>query len=425
MLTSPKTWFMVFVSCILIMLIGISSSSAQESGPDAILAYMDPADSQVTIDGTIETGEYPVEYNDFITGIRFYSEHDGTNMSIGMVASVEGWLGIGFGPQGFGMADANLIVGLVDDDGEAFTYDGVGDGQEFVLDEDFDGVDDLIEFACTQQGGVTTVEFIYPLETNDTNDQNMVVDETFGFFIAYQSDSDDFNVVHSEHSPILDLFVSKEPVTPTMLFFAPNQDPLRIGEVSSIIVYIFAGNDSVESGRVSFYRQTTFGLLLLGTVDIQYGMAHFDYKPTVTGGLYLIAQFHSTGLYPSTSSRTSVIVEGESEAGLHYFSHSKLRLWRNPFVILAMTVVLGVWTVILSSLNLISNLAGAGAGEAETLAKKSKESQDGHETDDTGYTGSGNSTGPSDDRQDPMTGDAGSGGSEDSSSHSSSGGHKQ
>lgn len=116
-------------------------------------------------------------------------------MYICLVSPGTGWVSIGFGPEGQKMDKASIILGTVDDDsGEVSISDQLVSGRSHSEDNE----NNVIEFAGTQNGEGTTIEFIFPLNSGDSADHSFEEGGTYGFIVANHKTSDNFGDRHNE-----------------------------------------------------------------------------------------------------------------------------------------------------------------------------------------------------------------------------------
>lgn len=172
---------------------------------DAVVPYNET--SQVVIDGTINQREYAGLYEESNTGIRIHWEHNGENMYIGLISSGTGWVAVGFGSQK--MDSANLIIGAVDDTGAVTLSDQSAKGWS----HNEDSQDNIIKKAGTQSAKETIIEFIFPLNSEDSADHSFEMGGTYGFIVAYHASSDNFDSIHTKRVPSLSLQIESPPAT--------------------------------------------------------------------------------------------------------------------------------------------------------------------------------------------------------------------
>ncbi len=169
------------------------------------VSYLNP--SELIIDGVITQGEYLTSYTEEITEISVHFSHNGSFLFVGLVSPGTGWLGIGFGPEGVGMNEANILIGYVKD-GSLTWEDHYGIGISHVNDLTMDsGADNLGNSAGDENNTHTTVEFSIPLSSGDSYDHNFIVGETYGFYVANNPVSDDLTSYHPEHSDTISLYI--------------------------------------------------------------------------------------------------------------------------------------------------------------------------------------------------------------------------
>ncbi|MFQ5712040.1 MAG: DOMON domain-containing protein [Candidatus Geothermarchaeales archaeon] len=218
--------------------------------------------SGVSVDGRIGADEYQGHYLDGDTEIEVYWEHDGVNMYVGLVSPGTGWVGIGFGPSGIGMDGANMVIGYVKE-GKLDIKDVIGVGYKHYSDVSRGGRDDVIDAAGAEGGGKTTLEFVFPLDSGDSLDHSFKPGGTYGFFLAYEKNADDFVTYHTggrSQSIVLSIepAVEAKPVATRLTLKTPrsvNEDePFRIsGSLRGL------NGVPVPNATINIYINTTFG----------------------------------------------------------------------------------------------------------------------------------------------------------------------
>ncbi|OLS21336.1 MAG: hypothetical protein HeimC2_33850 [Candidatus Heimdallarchaeota archaeon LC_2] len=243
--------------------------SAQIEIPDAFIYLSDF--SEIEVDGVISENEYPQSITinsingEFVNYLSWV--HNTTHLAIGLTFNSTGWIGIGLGEVGSGMASADIIVASIVND-QVTIYDMYATGRNVTI-EDIDSYIDLNYVAGSETADQTILEMIIPLQSGDTdgNDHNWQVNNTYGFFTAYHQDLDDITVIHTSHSPILStkLLHSSANVKEIQIEFEIvelNNGTTLILSANVIDVIV---NNAVPDLKIEFYRKTEFGRLLLGS----------------------------------------------------------------------------------------------------------------------------------------------------------------
>lgn len=241
---------------------------AQTETPDAYIYLGDF--SRINVDAIIDENEYPQTIiinsinGEFVNYLSWV--HNNTHLAIGLTFNSTGWIGIGLGEVGSGMTSADMIVASITND-QVNISDMYATGRNATI-EDSDSYIDLNQVSGSETAGQTILEMIIPLQSSDTagNDHNWQVNNTYGFFTAYHQDSDDFNDIHTSHSPKLTVRLLPTPanVKEIQLDFiieVMNMTKLILSaHVTDLII-----NSSVSDLEIEFYRKTEFGRLLLGS----------------------------------------------------------------------------------------------------------------------------------------------------------------
>lgn len=102
----------------------------------------------------------------------YWSIFDG-KIKMAMVGKTEGWIAIGFEPNGTKVG-ADMMFGWVEDDGEPKTLDCYAQGfTSHPPDIDLGGTNDIISFNGTEKNGTTTIELSRLLSTGDNYDKDI------------------------------------------------------------------------------------------------------------------------------------------------------------------------------------------------------------------------------------------------------------
>jgi len=148
------------------------------------------------VNGRVAAGEYA--HHQTLAGVEIHWANDAELLWMALVAPVAGYLAVGFDPVDRKVG-ANYIIGYVED-GEAVIRDHVGTrGNLQAHDPIVGGTDDILQSAGTETDGVTTLEFVIPLDTGDASDRPLSPGETYELQVAYQSNRDDLVSWHSRH----------------------------------------------------------------------------------------------------------------------------------------------------------------------------------------------------------------------------------
>ncbi|UCG55419.1 MAG: hypothetical protein JSV32_04250, partial [Dehalococcoidia bacterium] len=120
-------------------------------------------------DGVIKVREYTanIQYGDY----QIFWWSDDQYIYIGIRAETTGFVAVGIQP-GSRMKNADMVFGFVKN-GETNVYDmfSTGDFGPHQPDVKLGGTNDILEFACSEQDGFTTIEFKRPLDTGDDYDK--------------------------------------------------------------------------------------------------------------------------------------------------------------------------------------------------------------------------------------------------------------
>ncbi|MBN2685695.1 MAG: hypothetical protein JXR40_10475 [Pontiellaceae bacterium] len=110
-------------------------------------------------------------------------------------AETTGWIAVGFNPDRMMMRGADFVIGYVEN-GEAYIRDDFGNSPiTHVADTALEGRNDVEVLGGEEIGGVTTVRFRKPLESDDPNDQSFSAGDTMTVIFAY-GNQDSFSSMH-------------------------------------------------------------------------------------------------------------------------------------------------------------------------------------------------------------------------------------
>lgn len=120
---------------------------------------------------------------------------DGDNLAAKVSAETEGWVGVGFNPSNK-MKDANYVIGYVKK-GEVKIVDEFGTTNTgHKTDTKLGGTDDVTVVGGSEEGGVTTIEFVMPLKSADKNDGDLDVNGDTVVLLAYGAGRDSLKSKH-------------------------------------------------------------------------------------------------------------------------------------------------------------------------------------------------------------------------------------
>lgn len=119
----------------------------------------------------------------------------GDEIHVQLSAKTEGWVAVGFDPID-AMEGANIIIGAVKD-GQVKIEDHFGDRKRgHTSDEELGGKNDVKNPAGTEEKGITTISFTYPLNPGDKYDKSIPADGKGKVMLAYGAGKDSFKNRH-------------------------------------------------------------------------------------------------------------------------------------------------------------------------------------------------------------------------------------
>ncbi len=120
----------------------------------------------------------------------------GDNAEVTVNAPVAGWVAVGFDPSSR-MKDADFKIGYVKD-GVAYARDDFGVSNiSHKEDAAIGGKNDLVSFSGTEKDGITSMTFVFPLASGDTNDATLNSGAIHTVILG-ASRSDSFTGLHSK-----------------------------------------------------------------------------------------------------------------------------------------------------------------------------------------------------------------------------------
>jgi secreted trypsin-like serine protease len=153
--------------------------------------------SMPTSEGLIYAGEYRNSLYEPTTGMSLFWQNDATNLYVGLVSPGTGWAGVGFSNR-YGKPGSNIILGAVSN-GTVTIQDNYGVTKELHL---VDRASSLLAMGGSESAGETTLEFVIPLASGDSQDVSLVPGQTVAVILAYQATRDSFTAEHTRYSQL-------------------------------------------------------------------------------------------------------------------------------------------------------------------------------------------------------------------------------
>jgi len=148
-------------------------------------------------EGLIYANEYRNSLYNPATGMSLFWQNDATNLYVGLVSPGTGWAGVGFSNRS-GKPGTNIILGAVAN-GTVTIQDNYGVTKELHLP---DKTSSLLAIGGSETNGETTLEFVIPLASGDSQDVTLVPGQTVAVILAYQATQDSFLVLHTTYSQL-------------------------------------------------------------------------------------------------------------------------------------------------------------------------------------------------------------------------------
>ncbi len=197
----------IVILLLTVILISGSQSSMMPSQPAP-----ETTPTVISIDGTVNSGEYDYTIN---VGSRFifhYSIVRGT-LYMALEEQGTGWIAIGWGGTG-DMDNYDMVIGGFNPAANSsYIYDAYSIGKVVPPP---DGVQNIIEYAASESGGWTTLEFSRLLDTGDTvNDVEIIPGVNMGKLVfGYHSTSDDISIIHTREDKYYNMVFYGPPAAP-------------------------------------------------------------------------------------------------------------------------------------------------------------------------------------------------------------------
>jgi hypothetical protein len=129
-----------------------------------VIPYDSAMDNRVSADGVIDNEdgqEYPATYVDKASGLTVHWGFDDSLIYVGMETKGRGWMAIGFGSAR--MHESNMLIGYYTDDSTE-VMNQVGANYAHARSPQSDSAIREAEIEFDDETGITTMEFIYPLQ---------------------------------------------------------------------------------------------------------------------------------------------------------------------------------------------------------------------------------------------------------------------
>ena len=149
----------MFKQFALLLGVALALASAQP-----VIPYDSLMDTRVGIEGFIDNEdgrEYPATYADKASGLTVHWGFDDSLIYVGLETRGRGWLAIGFGSAK--MNESNMIIGYYTDD-SIEGMNQIGAGHAHARSPQSDTAIREAEIDFDEETGVTTMEFVYPLQ---------------------------------------------------------------------------------------------------------------------------------------------------------------------------------------------------------------------------------------------------------------------
>ncbi len=147
-----------------------------------LLYGVSPLDQPPVLDAQVVLGEYTQTVSN--AGVTFSFRNGALPLFGALSAPGTGWVSVGFDPE-FSMRGANFVFAWADQAG-VHVQDHYGN---VPTSHRQDKTTHVFLAAGIEEGGVTTVEFIIPLDSGDLEDKPLVRGKTYTVLLAYHRNS--------------------------------------------------------------------------------------------------------------------------------------------------------------------------------------------------------------------------------------------
>ncbi|MHA1947622.1 MAG: DOMON domain-containing protein [Candidatus Hodarchaeales archaeon] len=286
--------------------------------------------SSVIIDGEIDLNEYLTSFIDPITSIIVYWEHNGINLTVGLISPLTGWVSFGIvanESRDNDMHKSNMILGGVS--GSTYVVDlfGIG-GYNHGNDTENGGFYNILESSASENTSHTILEFIIPLNSTDPLDPPMAENTTISIFVGNSANDVIAGGSHSApggHSATIEAFLW--PITvETRGTSLTLQADLEIHQGKKLSLSANLKDElenPLENRTITFFLDTQFGILEIEEVDTNIsGDANTSFiHPTLSGNLSFGVKFIED------SDESGSLLYLSSEIGLLIASGSLFAVW--------------------------------------------------------------------------------------------------
>jgi hypothetical protein len=170
-----------------------------------VIPYDSLMDARVGVDGFVDNEdgrEYPATYQDKTTGLTVHWGFDDSLIYVGLETKGRGWLAIGFGSPS--MDKSNMVVGYYTDDSTE-VVNQLGANHAHARSPQSDTAIREAEIDFDDETGITTMEFIYPLQFPTGGAlavEGLAPGGTYDVILAQNTKSVSLNAKHTNRSTL-------------------------------------------------------------------------------------------------------------------------------------------------------------------------------------------------------------------------------
>jgi hypothetical protein len=186
-----------------LLLVGLGALAFSQAQTVPVVPYDSTMEDRVGIDGAIDNEdgpEYPGTYVDKAAGLTAHWGFDDSLIYVGLETKGRGWLAIGFGSAK--MNESNMIIGYYTDDSTEIVNQ-IGANNTHARSPQSDSAIREAEIEYDEETGITTMEFVYPLQFPAGNGlaiPGLEPGDTYDFILAQNTKDVSLNAKHTQRS---------------------------------------------------------------------------------------------------------------------------------------------------------------------------------------------------------------------------------
>jgi hypothetical protein len=186
-----------------LLLAGLGALALSRAQTAPVVPYDSMMADRVGVDGAIDNEdgrEYPATYADKASGLTVHWGFDDSLIYVGLETKGRGWVAIGFGSAK--MHESNMMIGYYTDDSTE-VVNQVGANNTHARSPQSDSAIREAEIEYDEETGITTMEFVYPLQFPAGNGLAIPALEpgdTYDIILAQNTKDASLNAKHTQRS---------------------------------------------------------------------------------------------------------------------------------------------------------------------------------------------------------------------------------